>query len=305
MPRRLHLTVSPAFRKNWLEMRHHTQLARVLSPFRRPFSSFSGARVLGLGFLITGLSLASENVNASLQFAWEPPNEKTPRVLKNFELGELESRKLATLTERDPLAKNTQENVKFQGLSLSQLIEEATKTFSAADRSDTDLVVMKTRAGREALMPKAFLVKYPQIQIALKKNGQPLGVESPRLVLPATTNAKIQKENMLLEPMFVSELASITLSSYERRYGSFFLKRRTDPAAMRGEKLFLQNCITCHTQAAVTMVYLTSSDKIHKVAQGEHPNVPGNHGFSTIFDKKAIRSLVSYLEAFRFQTAKN
>lgn len=290
-------------------MRHffprYKVLTQVLRCFRRQKAPFSRTQFLQLALLGSGLTWVTGSADASLQIAWEPPNEKAPRVLKSYELGELESRTLASLTEKDPLAKGSGETVKFQGLSLSLLIEEATKTFSAADRSDTDLVVMKTRAGREALMPKAFLVKYPQIQVALKKNGQSLGAESPRLILPATTNAKIQKENMLLEPMFVSEIASITLSSYERRYGSFFLKRRTDPAAMRGEKLFLQNCITCHTQAAVTMVYLTSSDKIQKVAQGEHPNVPGNHGFSSIFDKKAIRSLVSYLEAFRFQTAKN
>lgn len=286
-------------------MRPNRHPSRVLSRLLPRNDRFSPVFLLGLGLIIGGLSSGVRNVNASLQVAWEPPNEKTPRVLKNFELRELEARPLSSLTEKDPLANGSKESVKFQGLSLSLLIEEATQTFSAADRSDTDLVVLKTRAGREVLMPKAFLVKYPQIQVALKKNGQSLGAQSPRLILPATTNAKIQKENMLLEPMFVSELASITLSSYERRYGSFFLKRRTDPAAMRGEKLFLQNCVTCHTQPAVAMAALTSSEKIQKVAQGEHPDVPGNHGLSAIFDKKAIRSLVSYLEAFRFQTAKN
>ncbi len=249
--------------------------------------------------------LSAKTANASLQFAWEPPNSTEPKVLKSYELKELESRPLKTLIEKDPVAVDGKENSRFQGLSLSLLIEEATKTFTATDRSDTDLVVLKSRAGREVLMPKAFLVKYPQIQIAFKKDGQSLGAVSPRLVLPATTDSKIKKENMLLEPMFVSELGSVTLSSYERRYGAFFLKRRTDPAAMRGEKLFLQNCVTCHTQPAVAMAALTSSEKVQKVAQGEHPNVPGNHGFSQIFDKKAIRSLVSYLEAFRFQTAQN
>lgn len=287
-------------------MRHPHKPIRVFSRFLHQNHSISSSLALGLGFLLIGLASGAGSADASLQIAWEPPNEVGPKVLKSFELPELQARTLTSLSEKDPLAAGgSKESVRFQGLSLSLLIEEATKSFSAADRSDTDLVVLKTRAGREVLMPKAFLVKYPQIQVALKKNGQLLGVEAPRLILPATTNVKIQKENMLLEPMFVSELASITLSSYERRYGSFFLKRRTDPAAMRGEKLFLQNCVTCHTQPAVAMAALTSSEKIAKVAQGEHPDVPGNHGFSQIFDKKAIRSLVSYLEAFRFQTAKN
>jgi hypothetical protein len=251
--------------------------------------------------------------NAALQIAWEAPVQEADsgkpvsetRVLKELSLQDLEARKQTTLTEVDPLNKTAKEPAKFQGVSLSALMDDVTKSLTAADRSTTDLVVLKTRAGREVLMPKAFLVKYPQIQLALKRNGQTLGTEAPRVVLPATSNAKIQKENMLLEPLFVSELAAVTLSNYERRYGEFFLKRRTDPAAMRGEKLFLQNCVTCHTQPQVAMAVLTSSEKVQKVAAGEHPEVPGNHGFKAIFDKKALRSLVSYLEAFRFQTAKN
>lgn len=250
-------------------------------------------------------ALIGPYANAALQISWESPGAQAPKVLKSFELGELESRSLTTLNEKDPLAKDLSATSKFQGLSLALLVEEATQSFTAADRSLTDLIVLKTRAGREVLMPKAFLVKYPQIQVALKRNGQKLGDESPRIILPASTNAKIQKENILLEPMFVSEVASITLSSYKQRYGSVFLKRRTDPAAMRGEKLFLQNCMTCHTQPEVAMSVLTTAEKIEKLAQGEHPTVPGSSSFKTVFDKKAVRSLVSYLEAFQFQkTAK-
>lgn len=245
------------------------------------------------------------NLSAALQIAWESPAGGVPQVLKEFTPEELAKRKSGQLNEVDPFAKSSGEIVSFTGPSLATLVEDATKGLTAADRATTDLVVLKTRAGREFLMPKAFLVKYPQIQLALKKNGQSLGEEAPRVVLPVKSNAKIRSENMLLEPMFVTELASVTLASYERRYGEFFLKRRTDPAAMRGEKLFLQNCVTCHTQPLLAMAVLTTADKVEKVAHGEHPNVPGNPGFKALFDKKAIRSLVSYLEAFRFQTAKN
>jgi hypothetical protein len=278
-----------------------------------PFSLSLLTRLAFIAVTFGGISGASA-ANAALQIAWEAPakdaSEGKPasetRVLKEIPITELEARKQATLTEVDPVAKDgSKEPTKFQGVSLSVLIDETTKALTAADRSTTDLVVLKTRTGREVLMPKAFLVKYPQILLALKRNGQPLGAEAPRVVLPASSNAKIRKENMLLEPLFVSELAAVTLSNYERRYGEFFLKRRTDPAAMRGEKLFLQNCVTCHTQPQVAMSVLTSSEKVQKVAAGEHPEVPGNHGFKAIFDKKALRSLVSYLEAFRFQTAKN
>jgi hypothetical protein len=41
----------------------------------------------------------------------------------------------------------------------------------------------------------------------------------------------------------------VELTSYQERLGSHFLKRRTDPAALRGEKLFVQNCMACHFSA--------------------------------------------------------
>ncbi len=247
--------------------------------------------------------LAPGGVYASLQIAWERPNLPAPQVLKDYAYTELEGRKMATLSENDPLASGAP--ARFSGLSLTTLIDEATKGLTAAERSESDLVVLRSRSGREVLMPKAFLVKYPQIQVSFKKNGQPLGAEGPRIVLPAKTNAKIRKENVLLEPMFLSELASITLSSYEKRYGTFILKRRTDPAAMRGEKLYLQNCVACHTQPEVARSVIGSAEKLKSVTEGGHPQVPGNPPFKSILDKRAVRSLESYLEAFRFQTAKN
>jgi hypothetical protein len=255
---------------------------------------------------ITWLALGFDgNANAALQIAWEGGVQGAHRVLKDFSLEELEKRKFASLTELDPLSKDGNESAKFQGVSLANLVEETTKTLSAAERSTTDLVVLKTRDGKEVVMPKAFLQKYPQIQLAFKKNGAALGVDAPRVVLPATSNKKITGENILLEPLYVSALSEITLTSYEKRYGAFLLKRRTDPAAMRGEKLFLQNCVSCHSQPQITLATLASTEKVEMVAKGLHPDLPGIHNFKTLFNKKTTRSLASYLEAFRFQTAKN
>jgi hypothetical protein len=253
---------------------------------------------------VTPQAPAPQNNAASLILAWEPLGSSQPVQLKSYLISDLESRKLVSLTEKDPLSESAG-SARFQGVSLSKLVEEATKSLTAAERSTTDLVILRTRTGREAVMPKAFLVKYPQIQIAFKKDSASLGKDSPRVVLPATTNEKITKENILLEPIFVTELASITLSSYERRYQPFFLKRRTDPSAMRGEKLFLQNCVSCHGQPQATLANLTLKDRLDRLAQGEHPEVPGNHGFKSLLDKRSIRSLVSYLEAFRFEMAQN
>ena len=116
-----------------------------------------------------------------------------------------------SLTEADPLVKG--EKAKFSGPSLSALVLDTTKQLTAGERAKNDLVVLKAQDGKEALMPKAFLVKYPSILLALKKNGQLLGSEAPRVVLPATSNSNIKSENILLGPLFVSGLSEITLTS--------------------------------------------------------------------------------------------
>ena len=280
-------------------MRHLRRFNRVLGGFSR-----LGEPSFALGLAVFAGFSGIGTADAALQIAWEPPTSATPQVLKDYSPEELAKRKEATLTEADPLAKD--EKAKFLGPSLSALVQDTTKSLSAADRATTDLVVLKTRTGKEALMPKAFLVKYPQIQLALKRNGQPLGPEAPRVVLPASTNAKIRKEGILLAPLFVSELSEITLTSYEKRFGRFILTRRTDPAAMRGEKLFLQNCVACHSQPGAVTSSLASAEKIEKVAGGSHPEIAGLRELKSLFDKKATRSLSSYLEAFKVQTtAKN
>lgn len=275
------------------------------APHRRLVRNWS-LLVLGLagGAISPWCSASDIPVDATLQVQWDAPGGSAPTVLKTFTLSELQARKWSVLNEKDPLSPK-KEVAKFQGLSLAALVEEATKSLTAAERSTTDLVILKTRHSAEISLPKAFLVKYPQIQVAFKRNSLSLGEDAPRIILPATSNAKIQKENILLEPMFITQLASVTLTSYERRSNGFFLTRRTDPAAMRGEKLFLQNCISCHAQKEAVLTHLTAAEKIEKVAQGEHPVVPGNHGFQSLFDKKALRSLVSYLAAFRFEQSKN
>lgn len=281
-------------------MRHFLDLNRVLG-------GFTGRNALSRSLPLAAFALlgTASGANAALQIAWESPTGTAPQVLKTYTPEELDKKKTETLTEVDPTAKAGKESAKFTGPSLSALVGESTKGLTAADRSTTDLVVLKTRSGKEVPMPKAFLVKYPSIQLALKKNGQPLGPESPRVVLPATSNSKIRSEGILLDPLFVSELSEITLTSYEKRFGAFILKRRTDPAAMRGEKLFVQNCVGCHSQPAAVMTSLASAEKVEKVASGQHPDVEGAHDFKPIFDKKSIRSLASYLEAYKFQTAKN
>ncbi len=206
------------------------------------------------------------------------------KVLGSYTIEDLNKRKQVSLTETDPELKKP---AVFKGVSLSQLVEEAAKPLTAADRSHIDLVILKGKS-KNAIMPRAFLVKYPTIQLALSQDGKPIA--GPRVILPATSNSKIQKEGVLLDPLFVADLESVTLTSYQFHYADLFLKKRTDPAAMRGEKLFMQNCVSCH-QTGVKSASFTDATS--------HPEVPGVAGLKSILEPKQMRSLGSYLEAYR------
>lgn len=217
----------------------------------------------------------------------EIPLQLDQKVLATYLLEDLAKRKQASLTEIDPESKKSS---LFKGVSLSQLVDEATKPLTAADRSHIDLVILKGKT-QTALMPRAFLVKYSAIQLALTQDGKNIATIGPRVVLPATSNAKIQKESILLDPLFVSDLESVILTSYQFHYANLFLKKRSDPAAMRGEKLFVQNCVTCHQQG------------VNKSFEGveKHREVSGASGLSNILEPKQLRSLTSYIEAYRGQ----
>jgi len=208
------------------------------------------------------------------------------KVLGSYTLEDLAHRKQSTLMETDPELKKP---AQFKGVSLSGLVEDAAKSLTADDRSHIDLIILKGKT-KTAYMPRAFLVKYPTIQLALSENGK--AISAPRVILPASSNTKIKRESVLLDTLFVPELESVVLTSYTFHYADLFLKKRTDPAAMRGEKLFMQNCLSCHQSG-------TKSASFAEVAA--HPPVPEVSGLENILGPKQVRSLRSYLEAYQAQ----
>jgi mono/diheme cytochrome c family protein len=114
-------------------------------------------------------------------------------------------------------------------------------------------------------------------------------------VAPWTSSPKIAAEGMALDSLFISKVTRIEFSNYREQFSSLFLKRRTDPAAMRGEKFFVQNCLSCHaTGPGPSVVELSGAQKSRSLASVGHPQMKG---VPKLGDKE-IRSLTSYLEAF-------
>src|SRR6185437_7186100 len=131
---------------------------------------------------------------------------------------------------------------------------------------------------------RSFIVKYPML-LAVRENGKKL--DELKSVAPWTSHPRTRKEGLPLETYFVSGVNEIDLDNYRERYGDIFLKERTDPVAMRGEKIFIQGCLGCH-DSQPGMVKARNW-------QGTHPSVNGGPELN----KPEFRALNSYLRIYR------
>ncbi len=145
------------------------------------------------------------------------------------------------------------------------------------------------------MLPRALVQKYPII-VATSRDGLPLGALGPAMtILPWTTRPTLKGEGAPLENLFVAGLESIELANYREVYGRLFLRRRTDPSAMRGEKLFVQNCLTCHTSGKGPAVdEIAQHSRSKRLSDSGHPTVKGG----PVLSSRDRRALQSYLDAF-------
>lgn len=192
--------------------------------------------------------------------------------------------------------------VSFKGLSLATSVDDALKSLTPAERAQIDLVVIQGRDPRlTRFLPRAFLVKYPQIQLAYQESGKPIS-DAPRVILPLLTQSKIRTEGVLLEPLEVSGVREIILTSYQNRVGVARLERRTDPSAMRGEKLFLQDCLSCHGTGAAPALSIRGGEAglsafVSFLEKRAHPSVAGLKSLTVQFNEKQLKSIDAYLRA--------
>lgn len=210
-------------------------------------------------------------------------------VLKSWSASDFAALKFASTRERDPAGGG---NAQWKGVPLSKLIDQAIEGLTVEQRSGIDLVILKNAAGAKAFIPRSLVTKYP-ILIASIRDGKPLAApRGPLLsVVPWTSRPKITDEELPLESYLIPGLSEVELTSYKNLYGAYFLKRRTDPVAMRGEKIFVQTCLGCHAGADP----IPQSDA---VASASHAAVKG---FPRLQDRNR-RAVQSYIDAHRGET---
>lgn len=121
------------------------------------------------------------------------------------------------------------------GLRVSALLDEALGGVPPEARAELDLV----QWGEGAVeVPRALLSKYP-ISLVVGAGGWVLH-------LPWEASPTLAAEALPLKRLDGRVVARLTLTSYKSQYRELMLTERSDPWAMRGEKVFLQNCVSCH-----------------------------------------------------------
>ncbi len=220
-----------------------------------------------------------------------------PQLLKGWEkLDEFAGFKKASSREAEV---ETGKTALWAGILLSEVVDKATEQLPVDQRARFDLIVLKG-AKSQAYLPRSLIQKYP-ILLARQRDGK--DIQGFQVILPWTSRPKIRAEEYLpLESYFVSDLKALELTSYSTVFAGNFLKRKTDPSALRGEKIFLQNCMGCHGPGGVKELSVSSLTaesaraRVLASAKGEgHMMARGVKQF-TERDKRAI---LSFLDAYR------
>lgn len=152
---------------------------------------------------------------------------------------------------------------RWEGVLLFTLIEKSFEELSPEERSLTDWVLVTTSDGRRVSFPR-FLANRYQVMIGRPKDASHGGW---RLLLPMDSQPKIKQEMLPLSSVRGVSISQITLTRLEAMVAQdLFLKDRTNPVALRGEKRFLQTCVSCH-----------QSQLHYQGALGLLKDIPPNH----------------------------
>jgi hypothetical protein len=223
----------------------------------------------------------------ALDVVWKA-SEPT-QTLKTFSSDDLSHVRKISSVENDP---ETGKPAHWTGVSLGDLIDQTMKDFPNEKKAQIDLVVLKNASGGEALIPRSFIVKYPVLLATSRDHKILTEIDS---VPPWTSKSRSRTEGLSLETFFLSNVTEIDLANYRERYGTVFLRNRTEPTALRGEKTFIQNCLSCHDGAKGESGIAEARKPFI-----DHPAVKG----APKLDDRDRRALKSYLDLYRSENAK-
>lgn len=239
------------------------------------------------GFLIGSLfvlGVTSARAEAVLNTLWKATLPEHP--LKAWSVAEIQALKNDSSREADPANGNVKT---WKGPLMSLVVEKTIEALPGDQKAQVDLIVLKTATGEQIRIPRWLVTKYPVLLVPKD--------DSFRLVLPWTSKPKIKEEGLPLTRYQLSNITQVVLASYQQEFGSLYLKKRTDPLALRGEKLLVQNCTTCHQMGI--------ENQARKVTTSGHPVAKE----APKLENRDLRALTFYLDQLKIEnpdtTAKN
>ncbi|MCC7441714.1 MAG: cytochrome c [Bdellovibrionales bacterium] len=248
--------------------------------------------LLGLVFTFSGDTRAEESPSRPvLRLSVRQAGRVVP--LREYRVEDLRALKQSAIQGR---AAPQQDSSSWQGVLITDLINPALEASPEARSFEIDLVVLKSGEGARSILPRSFINKYP-IVLALKRNGVAIADGGPiRTVVANTGSREMQQELLPVESYFVPGLVEIELANYRQQFPSVFLKNRSDPRRMRGERLFVKTCMGCHGRSDWPM-----GDTLSKKLLGFRRTLPthdGVTGMPPLGDREQA-GLKSYFDAVR------
>jgi hypothetical protein len=191
------------------------------------------------------------------------------------------------LTQQGPLVLKTWTDADLKKLAKSSgeisaqklIFDESTQNLDLNDRADVDLVIISGE-DHTARIPR-FMVWRGSIKLKVNRDGTLSSKgETSRLLVPSSL-------------FTVSKIKKIELTRSSFMYPETELHLRTNPAASRGEKLFTQSCLACHSLPNFPKL------KVEELtdAQLDHFNEKHRKQGGIVLDAKAQRGLVAYRDA--------
>lgn len=268
------------------------------------FHQLSLWSILILSWFAGGGSTHASDLNPNsnpayrLTATWTGAGPSSNHEIKGWSLQELSQGFKKTISrERDPA---TGKLVKWEGVLLSSFVDKALEALPIEGRAQVDLIVLHGQNGRRALLPRAFVSKYPVLLAfrgeSLTHSGEAADRGPVYSVVPWSSKPRIMNEDLPLESFFVSKITRVEFTNYREQYNSLYLKRRTDPSAMRGEKLFVQNCVNCHTGGqGPSLSGIVNEGGVKRFASTGHPPIKAGLKLTD----RDRQSIIRYLNAHR------
>ncbi len=164
--------------------------------------------------------------------------------------------------------------------SAQEAFQEVLSAIDSAEQAEIDLVVVKGRDGSLARFPRHLITK-GHVKFTT--------CEGRSVCLKGVTN----RARIPVEALEVKRVQKIELFNHNEVFPEAKLKDRTNPAASRGEKLWVQNCLSCHGLKAPEL-QLKNLKLVESVFNQTHRKFSGFR-----LDSWDVRGIAAYLDALK------